>query len=702
MKRITLSLSLLIIAMISMAQFNAVKHKTLKYARPVCDLEFSLKGNYFALTVEDNTVELYDKNFNKLWSHKGNSSNYAGTVSFSPDEKFMAFSRYKTSNDIAILRLSDMKIIKTFSDHSHLVFSVCFSPDGKFFASGSRDNTIKIYKKNEDNFELLKTISEHSDWVRSVCFSPDGKFLASGSDDKTVKIYKKNGDNFELLKTISEHTNLIFSVCFSPDSKFLASGSSDNTVKIYKKNNDNFGLLKTISDHTNFIYSVCFSPDGKFLASGSWDKTVKIYKKNNDNFESLETTLYNTSYVKNVCFSPDGKFLASGFKNGTAIIYKLRGVGSSNNNIITVDKTPPEITIIKKEKKHKPTILDKTPPEIIITSPEVSRGLKPVVQNKEITIQGQVNDASGILEVLVNGEEAFVENNKFSKNIFLAYGENTFTVSATDIKQNTNTETFTIIRKSGKKPAEINLVEINSDTFETGEYYALIIGVSEYEDTEIPDLKNEPTKDATKFSNILNKKYSFEKENITLLLNPTRKQIIREFLKLKKIITKQDNLIIFYAGHGDYDKESAVGYWIPANAENGFPDTYIYNTTLSNNIKSIKSKHTLLISDACFSGSIFKKRELQKKKTVAYKKKHSLKSRNAITSGGIKTVPNKSVFFKYLLQKLENNKQKYMSASELFGEIEIPVGNNSPNTPQFGDILNVGDEGGDFIFKLKK
>ena len=43
-----------------------------------------------------------------------------------------------------------------------------------------------------------------------------------------------------------------------------------------------------------------------------------------------------------------------------------------------------------------------------------------------------------------------------------------------------------------------------------------------------------------------------------------------------------------------------------------------------------------------------------------------------------------------------------MSASELFGEIEIPVGNNSPNTPQFGDILNVGDEGGDFIFKLKK
>ena len=42
-----------------------------------------------------------------------------------------------------------------------------------------------------------------------------------------------------------------------------------------------------------------------------------------------------------------------------------------------------------------------------------------------------------------------------------------------------------------------------------------------------------------------------------------------------------------------------------------------------------------------------------------------------------------------------------MSASELFQKIEIPVTNNSPNIPQFGDIQNVGDEGGDFIFIRK-
>ena len=83
---------------------------------------------------------------------------------------------------------------------------------------------------------------------------------------------------------------------------------------------------------------------------------------------------------------------------------------------------------------------------------------------------------------------------------------------------------------------------------------------------------------------------------------------------------------------------------------------------------------------------------------MAYQKKYELKSRKAITSGVLQTVPNKSVFLKYISNRLENNDEVYMSASQLFQSIEIPVANNSPNTPQYGDIQNVGDEGGDFIF----
>ena len=82
----------------------------------------------------------------------------------------------------------------------------------------------------------------------------------------------------------------------------------------------------------------------------------------------------------------------------------------------------------------------------------------------------------------------------------------------------------------------------------------------------------------------------------------------------------------------------------------------------------------------------------------ALKKKYELPSRKAITSGTLKTVPNISVFMKYLLDRLEHNPEAFFSASQLFQSIEIPVGNNSPTTPQYGVIQNVGDEGGDFIF----
>ena len=81
-----------------------------------------------------------------------------------------------------------------------------------------------------------------------------------------------------------------------------------------------------------------------------------------------------------------------------------------------------------------------------------------------------------------------------------------------------------------------------------------------------------------------------------------------------------------------------------------------------------------------------------------FKKKHELTSRKAITSGTLKTVPNKSMFLKYLLNRLESNTNKYLSARQLFNKIEEPVMNNSPNTPQYGTIYGIGDEGGDFIF----
>jgi hypothetical protein len=241
------------------------------------------------------------------------------------------------------------------------------------------------------------------------------------------------------------------------------------------------------------------------------------------------------------------------------------------------------------------------------------------------------------------------------------------------------------------------------NTPKEGNYFALIIGISDYIDALIPDLDNLPVNDAEKLSEVLQSQYTFLPNNIVLLKNPSRRDIVIALDNLSVNVGKNDNVLVFYAGHGHYDSENQIGYWLPNDAEMGNTSNWIYNDQLVASVKKIKSKHTLLISDACFSGSIFKSRSINLQNAgEALKKKYELPSRKAITSGTLKTVPNVSVFMKYLLDRLNNTPEDYFSAGQLFQSIEIPVGNNSPTTPQYGVIQNVGDEGGDFIFIRKK
>ena len=340
------------------------------------------------------------------------------------------------------------------------------------------------------------------------------------------------------------------------------------------------------------------------------------------------------------------------------------------------------------------------PPIVVITEPtvELKRGFK-IVEAKRITVRGKATDSDGIFEIMVNGVEANVsEDGSFVASVPLKYGKNDLVVKATDIKQATSTKTFTIKRKSPEIDEVV--VENKNETkidIGFGKYHALIIGVSEYDDESVVDLSGEPTKDAQALADVLTSMYGFDKANVTVLKDPTRNEITRSFFELRKKVGKNDNLLIFYAGHGNYDEASERGYWMPANVNMEYEENILLNTELVSYIKSINSKHTLLIADACFSGSIFKSRSYAKEEKSA-QRKYSLTSRKAITSGTLKTVPNKSVFIQYLLKKLKENPTKYLSTSKLFGMIEEPVLNNSENIPQRGVIHGTGDEGGDFIF----
>lgn len=230
-------------------------------------------------------------------------------------------------------------------------------------------------------------------------------------------------------------------------------------------------------------------------------------------------------------------------------------------------------------------------------------------------------------------------------------------------------------------------------------YRALIIAEQNYEDEKIDDLKF-PIEDATALKKILVNNYAFKNENITFLKDPTRKDIFKALENLFQISSEKDHLLIFYAGHGVYDADFKRGYWLPSDAEISSKSSWMSNLDIKDYISNIKTKHTLLISDACFSGSIFEyNRDINTNTTSkAFEKLLKKNARNAMTSGLDKPVPDESVFIKYLIKSLKENKSIHLKASDLFKTIQEVVLNNTENIPQYGVIRNANHEGGEFIF----
>lgn len=250
-------------------------------------------------------------------------------------------------------------------------------------------------------------------------------------------------------------------------------------------------------------------------------------------------------------------------------------------------------------------------------------------------------------------------------------------------------------------PIRVNLktmevTSVDPATSRASRYFALLIAVEEYQDPAIASL-SEPLKDANKLRDVLKNKYTFEDNDIMLLQNPTFEDLNIVFEDLSKKITPSDFLLIFYAGHGFFDEKTNIGYWLPSDAQEKNRAKWFRNSALVENIGAINSKHTLLIADACFSGGIFKTRAPFNNATIDIANMMKRPSRKAMTSGSLTTVPDKSVFMKYILKTLEENNNQYLPSEELFEEVRISMKNNADTKPLYGEIQNVGDQGGNFV-----
>ncbi|MBL7759792.1 MAG: caspase family protein [Sediminibacterium sp.] len=345
-------------------------------------------------------------------------------------------------------------------------------------------------------------------------------------------------------------------------------------------------------------------------------------------------------------------------------------------------------------------ITDKTPPKISILEPAVTRGLKVTTSAKDVMVKGLAEDPSGLKSVLINGTSVYsTEKGDFWGSVLLKEGNNQLTIVATDLAGNSIEEIFEVERQQAT--AQTSSDDIIPAKQKEGKNFALLIASQNYTDPAIPSLEN-PIADAVKLKLALKNNYNFQEENIYTLFNPDISDFRKKFLQISENLDPDDNLIIFYAGHGIWVDKDKKGYWLLTDAQRNDVNTWLPNKEVLGMIAEVPARHTLLITDACFSGSVFKTRGLSAEAPAALREMSEKISRVAITSGNDSEVPDESVFMKHLIKALNENKEKYFTAQKMFiTQILEAVMSETKTEPRYGTLELSGHVGGDFIFVKK-
>jgi hypothetical protein len=243
-----------------------------------------------------------------------------------------------------------------------------------------------------------------------------------------------------------------------------------------------------------------------------------------------------------------------------------------------------------------------------------------------------------------------------------------------------------------------------------GRYYALIIGNQNYDQLE--NLTT-PRYDAERAAKILKDKYGF---TVQIIEDANDVAMLQALNDLNGVLKPNDNLLIYYAGHGYRLKSDKLesGYWLPRNADKPPNDTFwVPNEQVTSHIGRLLAKRILVVADSCYAGLLSTDPSfffLDKPTEVSadyISFKLPKRARLLIASGGDNPVldtggQGNSVFAKAFLDVLETN-SSIMTAPALFSIVQGKVKdgaqrNHFSQQPEFKSIKGAGHEVGDFFF----
>ena len=726
------------------------KTTILKHSNYVASIAFSPDSKILASAGSDGSVKLWDisktLSITTFTGHSGGVS----SVAFSPDGKTLASVSYDGALKVWSIDGSE---IKSLIEKGPEGLSVTFSPDGSMLASSSKGNTIQLWAIPSG--KALASLKH--DYIESVAFSPDSKMLASASADYTVKLWAISSQ--AELVSLKGHRNRVTSVTFSPDGKTLASGSRDGTILVWDLSHFDIESLLVanapdtpdspkVEKHKNPISSALQDFLEEPRSTTSKSENLPLRQETTPPTRSLDVPTKkgvrsteqspiiqpnpDTTLPNLIILSPTERVVPPAVKQITVAgiasdengIYEIQVNGEDatvvekggfsatvllryGDNTITITATDTKLNTAKKQvtitRSIEKASLDTIGPTIRILTPAVdsqrSAKVKPHVTTETIRITGTVTDPSGIYEVKVNGTEVPVSEGRFATTVQLVHGDNLIYVEAIDTLQNFSTKEFTVV-------CDTLLFE------KQGKDYALLFAVESHDHWN--NLHN-LLFDTQAVQTALQEIYGFQVE---LIRDPTQVDILRALRKYaQKDYTAEDQLFIFFTGHGYFNTTYNMGYLVARDTKMPENDSemisYLPHSEFRDIIDQIHCKHIFLVLNTCHIGAFDQRIRIDSESEDASKslsqadieQKLKYTTRLYLTSGAKEQVSNgisghrhNALFVRALLKALrsEGGIDNLLTIEEILTYFEN-LDNPKPCSDEFGR----NEHGSDFLFITK-
>jgi len=374
------------------------------------------------------------------------------------------------------------------------------------------------------------------------------------------------------------------------------------------------------------------------------------------------------------------------------------------------------------ERLRQQTATTGTGPVIQILQPELrtmrdGTGVRASVASDRPVVVGRITSETELVTFTINDRaEKLLANNVFRTEIALTRPEEPVRIVAIDRQGRRSAVDFVLARvqqraatPAGAAP-QVGLARSGA-AVSFGNYHALVIGNNDYK--LMRPLKT-AVADAREVARVLQQDYGFQ---VRLLVNATRYDMLAALNELREKLTEKDNLLLYYAGHGELDDRNQRGHWLPIDAEPNSTANWISNVAITDVLNSMTVQQLLVVADSCYAGTMTRSslgrlegglseaERIRMLSVMAHQR-----SRMVLTSGGVEPVLDSaggghSAFAQAFLGVLQSN-VGVLPGQELFGHLRLRVASVADRVqmrqvPEYAPIKFAGHESGDFVFVRK-